>query len=125
MRCIFLAKFGLDNISSADWMLAMVGYTIVFVALILLTIIFKQVPNLLKIRLKSKLESEGKAEALKTGLQDMIGEETAAISAAIHLYFSEMHDEEETVLTIKRVSKQYSPWSSKIYSVTRGLNRRF
>ena len=36
---------------------------------------------------------------------------------AIHLYYSEMHDKENTVLTIDKVSKTYSPWSSKIYGL--------
>ena len=53
------------------------------------------------------------------------GEVSAAISTALHLYFNEMHDDEKTVLTIKKISSRYSPWSSKIYNVTRGLNRRF
>jgi ABC-type cobalt transport system substrate-binding protein len=53
------------------------------------------------------------------------GEVSAAISAALHLYFNELHDDEKTVLTIKKISRRYSPWSSKIYNVTRGLNRRF
>ncbi|MCF6358769.1 MAG: hypothetical protein L3J54_13285, partial [Draconibacterium sp.] len=45
------------------------------------------------------------------------GNVTAAISLAIHLYFSELHDEESNIVTIKKVRKAYSPWSSKIYSV--------
>lgn len=45
------------------------------------------------------------------------GNVTAAISLALHLYFSELHDEESNIVTIKKVRKAYSPWSSKIYSV--------
>ena len=41
----------------------------------------------------------------------------AAIAAAIHLYFQEQHDFEKYVLTIKRIEKIYSPWSSKIYGL--------
>ena len=33
------------------------------------------------------------------------------------LFFDEMHDEESNVITIKRVRKTYSPWSSKIYGL--------
>ena len=40
-----------------------------------------------------------------------------AITMALHLYFGEIHDKESNVITIKNASKQYSPWSSKIYSV--------
>ena len=45
----------------------------------------------------------------------------AAIAAAIHLYGEELHDVENTVLTINKVSRSYSPWSSKIH----GLNTYF
>jgi glutaconyl-CoA/methylmalonyl-CoA decarboxylase subunit delta len=41
----------------------------------------------------------------------------AAIAMALYLYFNEMHDEESDVITVKRVSKTYSPWSSKLYSM--------
>ncbi|NMC38454.1 MAG: hypothetical protein GYA41_09045 [Bacteroidales bacterium] len=41
----------------------------------------------------------------------------AAIAAALYLYFNEMHDEESDIITVKRVSKTYSPWSSKLYSM--------
>ena len=44
--------------------------------------------------------------------------DSAAIAMALHLYYSEVHDEESAVITIKTVERRYSPWSSKIY----GLN---
>ena len=47
--------------------------------------------------------------------------EYAAIATAIHLYGEELHDVENAVLTINKVSRTYSPWSSKIH----GLNTYF
>jgi sodium pump decarboxylase gamma subunit len=41
----------------------------------------------------------------------------AAIALALHLYYSEAHDEESHVITIKTVERRYSPWSSKIYGI--------
>jgi len=41
---------------------------------------------------------------------------SAAIGLALYFY-NELHDEESNVLTIERISKNYSPWSSKIYSI--------
>lgn len=41
----------------------------------------------------------------------------AAIAVALYLHFNEMHDEESNVITIQRISKTYSPWSSKIYNM--------
>jgi len=46
-----------------------------------------------------------------------IDDVNAAIALAVHLYFSEKHDKESAVLTINRVAKLYSPWSSKIYGL--------
>jgi hypothetical protein len=44
-------------------------------------------------------------------------EEAAAIALAIHLYQSELHDIESFTITLQKVSRIYSPWSSKIYSL--------
>ncbi len=41
----------------------------------------------------------------------------AAIATALHLYKNELHDHEQAVLTINRVGKMYTPWSSKIYGL--------
>jgi hypothetical protein len=46
-----------------------------------------------------------------------VNDEMAAAFLAIHLYMNEgLHDEESNVLTIQRIQRRYSPWSSKIYS---------
>ncbi|MCL2683237.1 MAG: hypothetical protein FWE63_07140 [Bacteroidales bacterium] len=42
-------------------------------------------------------------------------EEFAAIATVIHMYHSELHDEETTIMTINKVARAYSPWSSKLY----------
>ena len=46
------------------------------------------------------------------------GEVFAAISLAMHLYLKEIHDDEDLKMTIQKTVRPYSPWSSKIYSVT-------
>jgi hypothetical protein len=61
---------------------------------------------------------------LQSGREGLTGEEIAAISMALHLYMEEIHDEESGVLTIKQISRTYSPWSSKIYAVRNQFNRR-
>ena len=44
-------------------------------------------------------------------------EEAAAIALAIHMYKRELHDIESLTITLKKVSRIYSPWSSKIYTL--------
>jgi len=48
---------------------------------------------------------------------DVTDEEAAAIALAIHMYKREMHDMESLTITLKKVSRIYSPWSSKIYTI--------
>lgn len=117
--------FDLSRITAEDTTLAFVGYVIVFTALISLYFVFQYVPVLLNFITKRKLRNKSLRE--EEVIADLIitGEVSAAISTALHLYFNEMHDDEKTVLTISKISKRYSPWSSKIYNVTKGLNRRF
>ena len=57
-----------------------------------------------------------KEEAKEKKLGEAPGEIFAAIAMAMH-ESQNMHDEEETVLTITRVKRSYSPWSSKIYTL--------
>ncbi len=51
------------------------------------------------------------------GNSDVNTEIAAVISTALHLFQNDVHDFESTVLTIKKVAKAYSPWSSKIYGL--------
>jgi hypothetical protein len=44
------------------------------------------------------------------------GDHSAAIAMALYMY-NELHDEESNILTIDRVSRVYSPWSSKYYNM--------
>lgn len=46
------------------------------------------------------------------------GEIIAAIALAIKLNTDEMHDNESDVITINKVARVYSPWSSKIHGLT-------
>ena len=46
------------------------------------------------------------------------GEIIAAIALAVKLNKAEMHDRESDVITINKVARVYSPWSSKIHGLT-------
>jgi len=58
-----------------------------------------------------------KQEAKEKQLGQVPGEVFAAISMAMHEFQSDVHDVEDTILTITRVKRSYSPWSSKIYTL--------
>ena len=57
------------------------------------------------------------AEAKEKNLGSHTGEETAAIAMALHEYLNDAHDVEDMILTINKVKRTYSPWSSKIYTL--------
>ncbi len=44
-------------------------------------------------------------------------ETEAVISLALHMYLNEQDDYEKLKLTIQKIVKPYSPWSSKIYGL--------
>ncbi len=56
-------------------------------------------------------------EARELHLGEVSGEVIAAITLALHEAQGTDHDVEETMLTISRVKRSYSPWNSKIYSL--------
>lgn len=96
---------------------AVVGYIIVFSALILLYLIFTNLPKVINYLAKKRLRAEGKTEIAEKNTLDVTGPEGAAIAMALQLYFAEQHDDESGVITIKNVSRRYSPWSSKLYGM--------
>ncbi len=114
-----LANIGIDfsAVSGQGATIAIVGWLIVFAALVLLVIVFTQTPKIIYYQTRKKLKQQTKQTVISNSEFHIPGDTSAAISMALHLYFSELHDEESNVITIKRVRKTYSPWSSKIYGL--------
>ncbi len=103
------------NVSEGIY-ISVIGMSVVFVTLLLLFTIFKLLPIMLQMSTRSRLKKEGK-EVRDDDPLHISGEVNAAISAAIYLFLEETHDDESHEMTIKRIMKIYSPWSSKIYSM--------
>ncbi len=124
-------NFDINNIGNDQLIIVLVGYLIVFLSLAILWAVFYNLPVILAFnpaKWFQKKPAEPKPQNPEAGTANggsITGEETAAISAALFLYVGGLHDEENTVLTIQKISRRYSPWSSKIYNVTNGLNKRF
>jgi Na+-transporting methylmalonyl-CoA/oxaloacetate decarboxylase gamma subunit len=104
-------------VSESGITIAIVGWLIVFAALVLLVVVFTQTPKIIYYNTRKKLREKNKEAKVSDNELQIAGEVRAAISTALHLFFDEMHDEESNVITIKRVRKVYSPWSSKIYGL--------
>ncbi len=108
--------FIIQSITAQSIEIAIIGYVIVFTALLLLYIIFTYLAKALIWQNKRKLNKLNKLKELKDEDLVISGEVAAAISLAIYLC-RDLHDNESDVITIKKVSKAYSPWSSKIYGM--------
>ncbi len=101
------------------WTVVIVGIGIVFVALLLVYLFFRYVLTfILNFRFRSFARKKGIDPAeVHNAKTIQSGEVNAAIAMALYSYFNELHDVESGVITIKRVSKNYSPWSSKLYNM--------
>jgi len=75
--------------------------------------------RILKKTSKPKSSESGKKQTAEITKKTpaKINEINAVIAAAVYLTAQEIHDSEQYVLTIKRIDKIYSPWSSKIYGL--------
>lgn len=94
-------------------MLAAIGVIVVFLALLILAIIYTNIPKILNMRVRNLFKKENGRKPEKGEITDVSGEVNAAIGAALHLYFNDMHDFENTNLTINREVKRQSPWADK------------
>lgn len=92
--------------------------SVVFCGLILLFIAFKVVGKVaVNLSKRNTMRTKGVDKQEAKELSQAPGEVYAAISMALHEMQDEVHDVEDTVLTITRVKRSYSPWSSKIYTL--------
>ena len=67
----------------------------------------------------------GKKAETSSESNDPVGDvpsaDVVAIAMALHMFYDEVHDNESNVITIKRIERRYSPWSSKIYGTNNYL----
>lgn len=102
--------------------MAIIAMSVVFSSLALLYLVFKNITRIYafdfrKLFSSRKKKEEGTKAVAESAATDLQGEVAAAIAVALSMYMSQLHDIENTVLTIKKVSRTYSPWSSKIYGL--------
>ncbi len=87
---------------------------------LLLYLIFKQVGKI-SIAASKRNAKKAKTGAINAENDDLAGEEAgevfAAIATALYEVTEDVHDLENTVLTIHKVTRNYSPWSSKLYGL--------
>lgn len=99
--------------------MAITAMSVVFFALIILYIVFKNIGNSAIRTSRKKAEQAAGTSGVVANPDDVSGEVYAAIATALHLHLvqEDAHDVENTILTMNKVARTYSPWSSKIYGL--------
>ncbi len=109
--------------------LTAVAVSVVFLALVCIALIISGSGKLIvnaEERKKNKGNAQKKAiTPVSEGSSASSEQEViAAIAAAIHLYNDELHDEEDTVITIQKVEREWTPWNAKYYNMNHYFNNR-
>jgi Na+-transporting methylmalonyl-CoA/oxaloacetate decarboxylase gamma subunit len=97
--------------------MAAVAMSVVFTILAMLFYIFKYMSVF--INREKKVVTATVTPGMKPEKAGVSGEISAVIALALYLNKNQSHDLESTVLTMHKVSRTYSPWSSKIYGMTK------
>lgn len=101
--------------------ITIIAMCVVISALIVLSILFLCFGKISsKIMSRKKLASHGVTKEEADDYHEDVdsGEVIAAIAAALAQHFNTNgHDMEDTILTIRRMKRAYSPWNSKIYNM--------
>lgn len=100
--------------------MAIMAMCIVFSALLVLCLCFYGIGKINSLISRSnKLRAQGNEKSSLGEIRSTehdTGEEIAAIAMALRDHL-EAHDAESTILTLKKIRRAYSPWSSKIYNL--------
>ncbi|RHJ92610.1 OadG family transporter subunit [Parabacteroides bouchesdurhonensis] len=111
----------IDNFKANDSLgigMTLTAMAVVFTGLFLLFIIFKQIGKFsIAASKRNAQKASGSTSAVAANVGQESGEIFAAIGAALYEMSDDNHDIEHTVLTIRKVQRAYSPWSSKIYGL--------
>ncbi|MCL1933850.1 MAG: OadG family protein [Candidatus Azobacteroides sp.] len=109
-----------DNFKSNDSRgigMTITAMGVVFLGLIALYLLFKLIGNTaVSLSHKRTMKASGVSAEEARDIAQQSGEIYAAIAMAI-FEATEFHDDENTILTIKNTVRNYSPWSSKIYTL--------
>ncbi len=118
LSIISAITFDVSKIDANAMTIFLIGFGIVFAALITIYLFFNFLPKLLNIKIKKKEKGTSKTESVKEASNNTENQEVyAAIAMALHLNMEDMHDEESMVLTIDLQSIVNSQWNSKIQNI--------
>ena len=121
-----------DKFANIGWpemlLMAGIGFALVFLVLVLLIYIMRFMGWVFTRQKKAEKAAKAAATGAVAADDDHEAitdqEIAAAIITALKLYKSNLHDQESEMLTIHRITRAYSPWSSKIHGLTQLPERK-
>lgn len=115
-----------EPIATHDWIVTIGGFFIVIISLVILFIIFRCFSKLINHDFKTarKEKKDQTAPSTSTVAGWKVNEDLAVVIGLALALSKEVHDEESGLMTIKRIERRYSPWSSKIYGLN-GLTKKY
>ena len=122
----------MENVVNMGWidmlLMAGIGFGVVFIVLVLLIYIMRGMGWVFTRQKKAEKAAKAAAAGVAVAEEDHEAisdqEIAAAIMTALKLYKSNLHDQESEMLTIHRITRAYSPWSSKIHGLTQLPERK-
>lgn len=103
--------------------LAVVAVSVVFFALVCIMFMMGGYGKLIQ-RFQNRKQASGKATVTSGTGNAPEGEVYAAIAAAIYAYSQDLHDVEDTVITIQKTERAWTPWNAKFYNMNRYFSVR-
>lgn len=105
--------------------LTVTAVSVVFLALLCISLILKGYGKLILKAQDRKAKKVSPSNATEAPApSETSGEIYAAIAAAIYMYDEELHDDENTVITIEKVERAWTPWNAKFYNMNHYFNNK-
>lgn len=107
----------LKNEDSIGGIMTITAMTVVFSALLMLSIAFMIIGRQAISFSRRRASKQSEQQEVSEDMVSIPGEVIAAMSMALKSELDDLHDDDSNVLTICRVERKYTPWSSKIYGL--------
>lgn len=106
--------------------LAIVAILVVFIALVCIMLLMMLFSAIVRRSTEKKAGKPAVAKGPSIGAiaSGVDGEVYAAIAAAIYAYEQDLHDEEDTIITIQKVERAWTPWNAKFYNMNHYFSNR-
>jgi len=111
--------FDFSKIGEMDgYSIAAYSFLIVFVALTVIVLFFLMTGKI-SFALNAKKLNPIHIAKVPSEKKAMNNDIHAAICMALFIHINDTHDDESGVITLEKIERRYSPWSSKIYNITK------